>query len=111
LPIAYCLLPIVYCLLSSYGYWLLAIAYWLLLPIGYCPATAIGYWLLSIGYALSIATIVQLRLLAIVYALAIVYCNYCPATFVPAALLFMPRAALALQCNSTARDWTGHVDR
>jgi hypothetical protein len=31
--------------------------------------------------------------------------------FVPAALLAMPRTALALQCVSKARDWTGHVDR
>jgi hypothetical protein len=31
--------------------------------------------------------------------------------FVPAALLAMLRAALALQCVSKARDWTGHVDR
>jgi hypothetical protein len=33
------------------------------------------------------------------------------ARFVPAALLAMLRAALALQCVSKARDWTGHVDR
>jgi hypothetical protein len=31
--------------------------------------------------------------------------------FVPAALLAMLRTALALQCVSKARDWTGHVDR
>jgi hypothetical protein len=31
--------------------------------------------------------------------------------FVPAALLAMLRTALALQCVSRARDWTGHVDR
>jgi hypothetical protein len=31
--------------------------------------------------------------------------------FVPAALLAMLRAALALQCVSKARDWIGHVDR
>jgi hypothetical protein len=31
--------------------------------------------------------------------------------FVPAALLAMLRTALALQCVSEARDWTGHVDR
>jgi hypothetical protein len=32
--------------------------------------------------------------------------------FLPAALLAMPRTALALQCVSKARDWTaGHVDR
>jgi hypothetical protein len=31
--------------------------------------------------------------------------------FVPAALLAVPRTALALQCVSKARDWTGHVDR
>jgi hypothetical protein len=31
--------------------------------------------------------------------------------FVPAALLDMLRAALALQCVSKARDGTGHVDR
>jgi hypothetical protein len=30
---------------------------------------------------------------------------------VPAALLAMLRTALALQCVSKARDWTGHVDR
>ena len=31
--------------------------------------------------------------------------------FVPAALLAMLRTALALQCVSKARDWTGYVDR
>jgi hypothetical protein len=31
--------------------------------------------------------------------------------FVPAALLAMLRTALALQCVSEAKDWTGHVDR
>jgi hypothetical protein len=31
--------------------------------------------------------------------------------FVPAALLAMLGAALALQCVSKAGDWTGHVDR
>jgi hypothetical protein len=31
--------------------------------------------------------------------------------FVPAALLAMPRTALAPQCVSKARDWTSHVDR
>jgi hypothetical protein len=31
--------------------------------------------------------------------------------FVPAALLAVLRTALALQCVSKARDWTGHVDR
>jgi hypothetical protein len=31
--------------------------------------------------------------------------------FVLAALLAMLRTALALQCVSKARDWTGHVDR
>jgi hypothetical protein len=31
--------------------------------------------------------------------------------FVPAALLFTAGTALALQCVSKARDWTGHVDR
>jgi hypothetical protein len=31
--------------------------------------------------------------------------------FVPAALLAMLRTALALQCVSKARDWSGHVDR
>jgi hypothetical protein len=31
--------------------------------------------------------------------------------FVPAALLAMLRTALALQCVSKAREWTGHVDR
>jgi hypothetical protein len=31
--------------------------------------------------------------------------------FVPAALLAMLGTALALQCVSKARDWTGHVDR
>jgi hypothetical protein len=31
--------------------------------------------------------------------------------FAPAALLAMLRTALALQCVSKARDWTGHVDR
>jgi hypothetical protein len=30
--------------------------------------------------------------------------------FVPAALLAMLRTALALQCVSKARDWTGHVE-
>jgi hypothetical protein len=31
--------------------------------------------------------------------------------FVPAALLAVLGTALALQCVSKARDWTGHVDR
>jgi hypothetical protein len=31
--------------------------------------------------------------------------------FVPAALLAVPRTALALECVSKARDWTSHVDR
>jgi hypothetical protein len=31
--------------------------------------------------------------------------------FVPAALLAVLRAALALQCVSKARDWTSHVAR
>jgi hypothetical protein len=31
--------------------------------------------------------------------------------FVPAALLAVLRTALARQCVSKARDWTGHVDR
>jgi hypothetical protein len=33
------------------------------------------------------------------------------ARFAPAAPLAMPGTALALQCVSKARDWTGHVDR